>query len=250
MRGVVFLAITLCFLVACSTNRGRGSSEENLAQVYADMGGAYLQRGQRDEAREKLERALELDPKLPAAHQYFAELYHQLGQTADAEKHFRRAVSLAPENPEIRNNYGVFLCDQNKFAEAEEHFNLAINNIDYRTPELVYENAGRCAFRSGDVDKAERFFRTALKYNPNMPNSLYQMATLNFDRGNFLGARAYIQRCIDAAPPNPQVLWLAVKIERQLHDKTAASKYAKQLKNEFPEAKETNLLIQSQSLDN
>lgn len=247
---LALVTLALCTITACSGNRSRGSSEPNLAQVYADMGGAYLQRGQRDEAREKLQRALDLDPQLPAAHHYFGELYHQLGQNADAELHFRKALKLAPGNPEIRNNYGVFLCDLNKLTEAEEQFALAINNPDYRTPELVYENAGRCAFRNGNVEKAEKYFRSALKLNPNMPNTLCQMATLNFERGNFLSARAYIQRCMDAAPPSPQVLWLAVRIERELQDKTATRKYAKQLKNDFPDAKETNLLIQSQGSDN
>lgn len=247
----VFLAsIAFSVLAGCSANRAKSSSQESLAQTYANMGGTYLQRGQHDEAREKLLRSLELDPKLPAAHHYLGELYHQLGQNQDAEKHFQKALSLAPGDPEIRNNFGVFLCDLNKLSEAEQQFALAIGNQNYRTPELAYENAGRCAFRNGDVEKAETYFRNALKMNPNMPNSLFQMAMLNFERGNFLGARAYIQRCMDAAPASPQVLWLAVRIERELRDKTAASKYAKQLKNDFPDAKETNLLIRSQGPDN
>ena len=69
---LALVTLALCTIAACSGNRSRGSSEPNLAQVYADMGGAYLQRGQRDEAREKLQRALDLDPQLPAAHHTLA----------------------------------------------------------------------------------------------------------------------------------------------------------------------------------
>ena len=47
---------------------------------------------------------------------------------------------------------------------------------------------------------------------------------------------------LDITTPNPQILWLGVRVERRLGDQAAADRYAKELKERFPTAEETLLL--------
>lgn len=239
-RACLIIAI-LCAISGCATTP-TGKEGRDLAQVYADMGAAYLKRGQREEARDKLERALKLNPNLPSANHYIAELYHQTGDDIAAERHFRRAVELSPNDPNLQNNFGVFLCDQKKLADAEKYFHAAIKNPSYRTPELAYENAGLCALRAPDETKAEQYFRTALKIQPKLPTSLHEMAKLGFAKNDFLLARAYTQRYLEIAPPTAEILWVAVRTERELGDVAAANRYATMLSERFPDTKELRQL--------
>ncbi len=69
------------------------------------------------------------------------------------------------------------------------------------------------------------------------------MAQLNFNRGNYLSARAYIQRHMEVSQHSASAMWLGVRIERALGDNTAAASYAKVLVTDFPNSKETELLL-------
>ena len=80
-----------------------------------------------------------------------------------------------------------------------------------------------------------------------MPDALYELADLSFKQRKYLHARAFVQRYLDVAKPNPQILWLGVRVERQLGDEAAAAGYAKQLKERFPTADETVLSQEQQA---
>jgi type IV pilus assembly protein PilF len=153
---------------------------------------------------------------------------------------------LTPKDSNAHNNYGTFLCKRNELDKAEQQFLLALENPLYETPALAYENAGLCAVRVPNTIKAEKYFRSALKINPKLPPSLYQMSVISFDRGDYLSARAYLQRYAAVAQHSPQSLWLGVRIERMLGDKNAVSSYALLLKSTYPDSDEVRLLQQSE----
>lgn len=237
----LLLALSLAACTQQPLRTGSGQSD-SLAQIYTNLGLTYLQQGKRDLALEKLQRAVEADPDLPVANHYLAETYQQLGQVEKAEHYYRRAVKLDPENPMLRNNFGAFLCGHGNRDEAEQQFLLAAKNPRYETPEQAYENAGICAQRIPDAEKAEQYFRAALGINSKLPRTLHQMAALSYDKQRYLPARAYLQRYLEVAQHTPQSLWLGIKIERALGDENVAASYAAQLKSNFPDSEETRLL--------
>ena len=65
--------------------------------------------------------------------------------------------------------------------------------------------------------------------------ALYQMALLTFTKGDFLRARAFIQRFESTSSADAQALDLAARIEERLGDRDAAAKYRERLKTEFPD---------------
>jgi type IV pilus assembly protein PilF len=223
------------------------SNPQTAAHLNAELGLAYMEQGNNEEALKKLKHALELNPDSASANHYIAELYRKLGKTREAETHYRKALSLTPSDPMLLNNYGVFLCSQQRLDEALEKFQAAVKQAFYKTPEVAYDNAGLCALQIPDTAKAEEYFRNALRLNPRMPDALYELADLSFKQGKYLHARAFVQRYLDVAKPNPQILWLAVRVERKLGDKAAAAGYAKQLRKRFPTADETVLLEEQQT---
>jgi type IV pilus assembly protein PilF len=201
---------------------------------------AYLQKGDRAVALQKLQRAIELDPIHPTAHYAIALLYEQLGEAGEAERHFRRALSLKADYPEAHNAYGVFLCRQGRHDAAEQQFWLAIKNPLYSTPDLAYTNLGLCSLAKSD--EAEKYFRRALELNPKEPGALLHMAALSFASKRYLQARGYLQRYQEVAPHTAESLWLAVRVERALGDGRTASDYAVQLQRKFPDSEQAQRL--------
>ena len=240
--GLLAAVLTLC---ACNTSNVRDgdSQASRAASVNVQLGAGYMNQGKNELALSKLKRALEDDPKLPSAHYVIAILYERLGEFDKADTHYRRAVDLAPDDPEAHNNYGTFLCGQNRLKEADTQFLAALKDPLYKTPEFAYTNAGICALKIPDVAKAEEYFRQALKVNPRFGNALFEMAQLNFNRANYLSARAYLQRHMEVSPRSSTALWLGVRIESALGDNTTAGSYAKLLKTDFPNSRETELLL-------
>lgn len=240
------LALLLTLAACGSEPKLFDQGEDSPAQINAKLGLNYMQQGSYDVALEKLQRALKQDPDLPTAHHYIAELYRTLGNPELAEQHYRRALRLSPDDPAVHNNFGVFLCDRGRFDEAEERFLQAAGVPSYQRPDEAYQNAALCALREPDLDQAEKYFRRALEINPVRPNSLYQMARLSYETGEYLQARAFVQRYTAVAPHTPQSLSLALRIERRLGNEAAAERYARQLREKFPEAKEIRELDESE----
>jgi type IV pilus assembly protein PilF len=106
-------------------------------------------------------------------------------------------------------------------------------------------NAAICIRRQGDLSQAEAYLRRALDRNKRYPPALGQMALVSFERGNPLSSRTYLQRYLAVADPNPEMLWLGVRVERGLGDGKAAQEYAQLLRARFPDSLEVQKLQES-----
>jgi type IV pilus assembly protein PilF len=246
---LALLSLLALLLVGCaSTTTTTADGEEitpirEAAEPNALLGIEYMKAGQNQQAMEHLQRALIHDQDMPLAHNAIAVLYERLGQDGKAETHFKRVLDLSPTDSDALNNYGRFLCSQERYGEATVAFERALDNPLYRTPQNSYTNLGLCKLRAGDPGKAEHYFRQALGKAPNFAPALLQMAKLSWDGGNALQARAYLQRLSTVVRPNAEILWLGVQVERQLGDRGAADSFALQLRQRFPDAPETQLLL-------
>ena len=238
--GLVLLALLLS---ACSSTPNRSVDNRKAAMANVELGVAYFREGRLQLAMDNLRRALELDANLPEAHSSIAMLYERLGEVDSAERHYRRALALAPKDSRIHNNFGQFLCQQRKLEDADRHFRQAVADPLYETPEVAYTNAGICARRIPDDRRAEDYFRLALERNPFYPQALLQMLRLTHERGEYLRARAYLQRFQQASRHVPESLWLGIQVEHALGDRNAVSSYGLALRNNFPDAPQTRAYL-------
>lgn len=174
-------------------------------------------------------------------------LRSQLGQFDQAEDSFQRALRLDPLNPAALNNYGQFLCQRQRFEEGEKQFLKAIANPLYKQPAFAYSNAGTCAQDAGRIDVAESHFRTALEIDPGLAPALIQMASLSYDLGRYLPARAYLQRYLEISRHSARTLWLGIRIERELEDRDAVASYALRLEKAYPDSNEARLWLESKT---
>jgi type IV pilus assembly protein PilF len=253
MLNRVKVSLTLLLVIfVTSCQQGSTKPDEYVApdpkaaEINVQLGMNYLQRGDFQTALDKLEKALRQNPNLPSAHNTIALLYQSLNKLEQAEEHFLEAVKRAPQYSEAQNNYGVFLCQQNRYEEAEARFLKALENPLYKSAAQALENAGLCMSRMQNMDKSEEYFRKALQRNPNLPKSLIQMAEINFERGDYLQSRAYVQRYQSVARWTAKALYIGIKTENKLQDLDAVASYALLLKGKFPDSDENSLVMKGQ----
>lgn len=257
MRLVRFLAIVACLaLSACASEKstddaalksqsptsGDETSDRTRARIHTELAASYYDLGNMPVALEEVREALRVDGNYGPAHNVAGLVYGKLGENRLAEESFQRALRIDATDYNAHNNYGLFLCDRKREREAIEHFLAAVANPLYSFPDRSYVNAGVCARRGGDLKSAEDYFQRALKMRPNQPQALYQMADLEYARGNYPAARGYLNRVTQIVQGNADVLWLGLRVERKLGDRNAEASYALQLRNRFPNSAEAQAL--------
>lgn len=249
MKALLAIAcLSATLLAGCGGSqsvRDNGEAVTSPAEVNVQLGIAYMRRGEYEVALQKLQRAVRQDPEYPEAHTGLAVLYEQIGEPGKAREHYEEAVSLAPESGSAQNNLGQFLCKQGEYKEAEKHFLRALDDPFYKTPEVAYTNAGVCVQQIPAPERAETYFRAALDERSEYPTALYRLSRLMFERGDYLSARAFLQRYSAVAPMTPEALLLGVRIERRMGDEEAADGYATALNKQFPDSPEARRLADS-----
>jgi type IV pilus assembly protein PilF len=235
----ILLGAALVGLAACAGS-GSGSgrlqeraSDTDAAMANMNLGAGYLRQGRTDLAIERLQRAIVQNPRLVEAHSTIAVAYDQIGSLPEAEEHYRRAAQLDPNNGTAANAYAVFLCRQNRWNDAEPYFERAVANPTYATPAVALTNAGVCARAAGAEDQAAEKFRAALQRDPTFADALLNMLDLSYQSGNYIQARAFVQRYLAAHPATAPVLWMCFNVERELNDQAAADRCAAQLRSGF-----------------
>ena len=122
------------------------------------------------------------------------------------------------------------------------YFLAALRNPLYQNADRSFVNAGLCSRRRGDLAAAEDYFEKAVKVRQN-PQALYQLADIAYLRGRYTQAKHYLARLEQLAAPTPEVLWLALRVERRLGDREAEASYRVQLTNHFPNSKEARAML-------
>jgi type IV pilus assembly protein PilF len=240
----------LCVLLAgcISTTTGvrpTESDDDNAAQQYFQLGARYFRNGNYELARERLHRAIDLDPRMGMAHSTLALTYEQLDNVRLATEHHDKAVRYEPGNFNVRNAYAVFLCGQERYDEAKAQFQRAVEVPENDNSEIMLTNAGVCMSQKPDYDQAEAFLRQALEEKPGYGEALLQMSLLKYRTNEFLQARAFLQRFLSSNKSTPDVLYLGVQIEKALGDDRASTDYANQLLREFPNSSQAKRVLRA-----
>jgi type IV pilus assembly protein PilF len=208
------------------------------AKLHTELGSLYFQDGNWIVALEELTFAISINPNYAQAYSTRGLVLYQIKELESAEKDFQRALDLDEKDPEISNNYGWFLCQIGKEKESIAYFQRAIKNVLYQTPESAYLNIGTCYAKIGELVLAEEFVRKTLRFVPDSPQALFQLASISYKRGNYDAAKEYLKKALRSNDPGAEALWLFLRIERRLGDRSAEANYTSQLRRKFPDSTE------------
>jgi len=214
------------------------TDNQKRARIRLQLAIGYFEQGQSSVALDELKQALTADPAMSDAYNVRGLVYMGMGETQLAEENFLHAIKLAPNDPDLSNNFGWFLCQSGRPAQAIPYFESTLSNRTYQSPAKAMYNAGVCSLKLNDQAAAERYFLQAFKIDPANPSVSASLARIYYDRHDYERARFYIGRVTKADVMNPDVLWLAIKVEHRLGDKAAEASLATQLRRRHPNSPE------------
>jgi type IV pilus assembly protein PilF len=229
-------------LAACASNSHQKEKTHDAAVYNVQLGLAYMNQGELERAKDKLDRALSQDPNNADVHSARATLFARLGEKEKADGEFRAALRLAHQDPRMVNNYAVYLCQNGRTDEGVKRFLEAARNPMYPTPEAAYTNAGVCLRSAKRDEEARTNFLHALQLRPNFAEAQFQLANLQLDHGELAAARAGIDNYIGTYNATADLLLLAVRVARAQGDRLAAQRYARKLQLDFPNTDQARAL--------
>jgi type IV pilus assembly protein PilF len=95
--------------------------------------------------------------------------------------------------------------------------------------------------RKNDGVQAEGYLLRALQLDPLASVAAYQLAAIQFKRKDALAAKKTLQAAL-SSKASADMLWLAIQIERALGDANLEASYALELRQNYPESEQAQLL--------
>lgn len=154
------------------------------ALAYAALADCHNYLAQREDARQAVVKALELDETLGEAHAslgFFRFLYDWDFSAAEFE--FQRALLLSPNYAEAHHWYAIYLANVGRHDEADQHARTAIeldplSLLMNMTPALNF-------YLSRDYDKAVEHLQKILEMEPNFVAARSVMGNVLTQKGRY-----------------------------------------------------------------
>ncbi len=158
-----------------------GSSTDLPAAALVTRAEIEEREGSTREAIEDLERAVAAEPADPEIRVRLAQSFERVRAFDRARPQWEAAVRMSPENPSLRLELAKLLLLESQITGAVEHlrkaFELAPDSVPVR---IVYGDALR---RSGDLEGAERLFRSVTTSHPSEAIAWYNLGVCLARRG-------------------------------------------------------------------
>jgi type IV pilus assembly protein PilF len=229
------LLLPLLALGACVTTTKQGPTTDlaGAAKDNIQLGAHYLQLGDLQAAKDKLDKAEKQDPKNPDVYRIQAVLNEQLNQPKEATRYYQKAMGLTPDSPELINTYAVFLCKQGDVDRALPLFEKVMADRLYSQPWVPATNAAVCLRGQKRSADAQRYFERAVALNPLYPDAVVYLADLQIDQGKPQEAFKTAQTFLASGKKQPDVLLVAVRASVAQHECGNAQLYARQLARDY-----------------
>ncbi|GHD62899.1 type IV pilus biogenesis/stability protein PilW [Jeongeupia chitinilytica] len=242
---VLLLAFLFTSGAAVADVQGEASPDRR-ANVRTQLAAEYFRFGRYAVAIDEANKAIEADSKYSPAYTMLGLIYAEIKDDAKAKQNFQEALRLSPDDSDANHNYGWFLCEHGQMQEGLGYYDRALGNPLYETPEKTALNAGQCALKNNDTDTARRYFERALQYRANYTPATYQLAELGLKTKDYVTAKRYALVLKKTTQPSAALTWLNLRIERGLGNSDGVTRYAQELRKQFPDSLETTKLAAGQ----
>ncbi len=161
------------------------------AHYYMATGGWGLGAPIEDEirqAQQSLDRALELDPESPDAHEFMAWVaWSNDWDWPQADRAIRRALAAKPDNPRALNTAACIALTLGRSEESLSLYERATRLDPLNVP--AYNNLALAYYYVGRLEDAEAAIGRAIALNPNAAIHRYILGRIHIAQGRFDAAR-------------------------------------------------------------
>jgi len=165
------------------------------------------------QAREALERVIQIAPDSYRAHQIQAGALDAAQQPAKAIEEYRTVLRLKPDLPGIHEAIGRNLARTGKLPEALQEFNAEIE-MQPRSAS-AHMNAGRVLLMMGNDEGAGKMLKSALQMDRPPLETYSLLGKLDLRRNDYRGAIAVLTHYVSVVKDNSSAYYLLAKAYRE-----------------------------------
>jgi tetratricopeptide (TPR) repeat protein len=221
--------------------------DPNNIEGHILLGSVLFAQGQRDQAFQELNHAVDLDPKRVESYLSLARYYVVTEDKVKAEEIFRRAIAVNPNSALAHSEYGKFFVQQGKQAEAEAELRKAVEvepgdrnsrfvlasfylinkqfdkaeesykilaELDKEKPEGPAVLADFYAL-ANKPDEAIKIYQSILAKSPDYSLGRYRLTEIMLASGDFQGASVQIDDALKRDKNDRQALLLRARLRSQ-----------------------------------
>ncbi|MAE34075.1 MAG: hypothetical protein CMH97_02275 [Oceanospirillaceae bacterium] len=251
---LLIVSLAILSLQACVTVEesrfSKKASPEKAVENYTQLGLGYLQKGRPDWARDRLQRALEIDPNDPQANDAMGLVWQTEGELDLAEDSFKKALREDPKFTLARHHLGRLYARMKRYKEARDLLSEVANDRYYNNRVGAYNDMALNFFRMGNSQGAIEAYTQSLRLAPYNVDALVNISTLLFEAQRYDESLKYFDRFDrlverDQTEHTAHSLWLGIKL-LTIHQQTSRGvALAAQLKQRFPDSEEYRMYQES-----
>ena len=185
-----------------------------------------------EEAREKLDKAIEIDPMLMDSYKNYGDLYMALDEYENAKNSYKKAM-LIGKQPKLHFLYGNACFMNDEPHEGLEQYNMAISE-GYDSEEMMFF-MGMAYEYLHDDKLALRYFQKACIKNPSRPDYAVKKINTEIKLGMMDEAMKDTEALIRVSPELYDGYHIKTRILLQMGKNDEAVSSAKYASEKFPE---------------
>jgi len=170
-------------------------------RALLNLGDVLRLQNKPQEAIDRYQRALQIDPDYHDVYYRYAQALASLGQLDGAVEYLRRHVEKAPPAAAPHIDLGIFLSRQGKTDEGIREYRRALE-IDPKSAEAYYGLGTSLAAR-GELEEAQRYLNRAIELNPEKSEFFFTLGNLLVKQNALEQAEESFRRAITIKPDFP-----------------------------------------------
>ncbi len=186
--------------------RGAAAAPKELGDAWATVGMLAAKQGRRDEAEDRLKRALGLDADNAAARVALARVQCDLKHCADAVEPLKKLVAAQPQNLDARLALVRALIETNDAATAATTLAPALKDAPKAAPVLYWQGRLLVAQGKPDRDQALKMFKDAIAADPKLIPAYVAESNVLLALGQPDDAVAALQAAQAQATEDPELM--------------------------------------------
>jgi choline-sulfatase len=172
------------------------------------------------DARQFLEKALQLDPTSPTTLRQLGELELAAGDFAKAAIHLKRAIEIRSDDSTAAFEAGEAMEKAGDWAGARDALEVSLKLVPSQMPARLM--LGQVYLQLKDAKNAQDQFEAALLVDSNNTEGRLGLAEAQIQQSNFAGALPDLEELAKSDPQNAAALRLLAKVYRGLGKEQAA----------------------------
>jgi tetratricopeptide (TPR) repeat protein len=165
-------------------------------------------------ARESFKQNLEaatLNPADASAHYNLGLIHQQRGELEAARERFERAIQIDDEEIDSHYQLGRIARAQKRFADAIKNFEQVVARDQSHSQHEIWREVGATYIAAEQYEDARNALEQFLEQRPSDPEGLYLMGRAHAGLGHRREAASSMQACIDAVKTAPAYKYRADK---------------------------------------